>query len=59
MIGAGDRDLSVGFLFSFGDFVSVRIPDAEEKWKFDLRRDLDIYLGDQKRFCYSKSLYQA
>ena len=36
MIGAGDLDLSVKFLFSFGDVVAVRIPD----------RDLGIYLGD-------------
>ena len=46
MIGAGDLDLSVKFLFSFVDFVAVRIPDGEKKWKFDLRRDLGIYLGD-------------
>ena len=46
MIGAGDLDLSVKFLFSFGDFVAVQIPDVDKKWKFDLRRDLGIYLGD-------------
>ena len=46
LIGAGDLDLSVKFPFSFGDFVAVRIPDAEVRWKFDLRRDLGIYLGD-------------
>ena len=46
MIGAGDLDLSVKLHFSFGDFVAVRIPDAEKKWKFDLRGDLGIYLGD-------------
>ena len=43
---AGDLDLSVKFLFSFGDFVAFRIPDARKRWKFDLRRDLGIYLGD-------------
>ena len=46
LIGAGDLDLSVRFLFAFGDFVAVRIPEPEVKWKFDLRRDLGIYLGD-------------
>ena len=46
LIGGGDLDLSVKFAFAFGDFVAVRIPDAEVKWKFDLRRDLGIYLGD-------------
>ena len=39
-IGAGDLDLSVKFLFSFEDFVAICIPDAEIRWKFDLRRDL-------------------
>ena len=46
MIGAGDLDLSVKFLFPFGDFVAVRIPDAGKKWKLDLRRDLGIHLRD-------------
>ena len=46
MIGAGDLDFYVKLHFSFGDFVAARIPDAEKKWKFDLRRDLGIYLGD-------------
>ena len=30
MIGAGDLDLSIKFLFSFGDFVAVKSPDAEK-----------------------------
>ena len=46
LIGAGDLDLSVKYPFSSGDYVSVRIPDAEVKWKFVLQRDLGIYLGD-------------
>ena len=46
--------------------MAIRIPDAEVKWKFDLRRDLGIYLGDAddtKRSYLSCSsplgLYQA
>ena len=46
LLGAGDLDLSVKFLFSFGDFVAVTIPPSQTKWKFDMKRDLGIYLGD-------------
>ena len=44
MIGAGNLDFSVQFPFAFGDFVAV--PDVEKRWKFDMRKDLGIYLGD-------------
>ena len=43
---AGDLDLSIRFLFTFGDFLAVRIPEPDKIWKFDARRDLGIYLGD-------------
>ena len=46
LIGAGDLDLSVHFLFAFGDFVAVCLVEPELRCKFDLRRDLGIYLGD-------------
>ena len=46
MIGAGKLDLSVKFPFVFRDFVAVQNSDAEKKWKFDMRRDLGIDLGD-------------
>ena len=46
LLGAGDLDLSVKFLFSFGDFVAVTIPSPNIKWKFDMKRDIGIYLGD-------------
>ena len=45
-MGAGDLDLSVSFPFAFGDIVAVRIPAPDVQWKFDLRRNLGIYLGD-------------
>ena len=45
LLGAGDLDLSVKFLFSFGNFVAVTIPPSQTKWKFDMKRDLGIYLG--------------
>ena len=43
LMGAGDLDLSIRFLFTFGDFLAVRIPDQDKIWKFDVRRDLGIY----------------
>lgn len=46
LMGDSDLDLSVKFLYSFGDFVAVTIPDSNVRWKFDIRRDLGIYLGD-------------
>ena len=46
LMGAGDLDLSVRFPFTFGDVVAVRIPAADKTWKFDVYRDLGIYLGD-------------
>ena len=46
IIRADNLNLSAKFLLAFGDFVAVQIPDAEKKWKFEMRRDLGIYLGD-------------
>ena len=54
LMGAGDLDLSVHFRFVFGDIVAVKIPQPEKTWKFDVRRDVGIYLGDAedtKRGC--------
>ena len=33
LVGAGDLDLSVRFLFTFGDFLAVRIPEPDKIWK--------------------------
>jgi hypothetical protein len=33
------------FQFAFGDLVSVRIPDSNREWKFDLRHDIGIFVG--------------
>lgn len=38
-------DLSTSFSFSFGDLVAVGVPKELRKWKFDLRNDLGIYVG--------------
>ena len=46
LMGAGDLDLSTRFPFVFGDFLAGRIPEPDKTWKFDVRRDLGIYLGD-------------
>ena len=46
LMGGGDLDLTVHLPFTFGDFVAVRIPQPEKTWRFDVRRDVGIYLGD-------------
>ena len=46
LMGAGDLDLSVHFLFTFGDVVAGRIPAAGKTWKFGARRGVGIYPGD-------------
>jgi hypothetical protein len=39
-------DLSRQFQFSFGDFVAVATPDELRDWKFDMRNQIGIYVGD-------------
>jgi hypothetical protein len=38
-------DLSRQYQFAFGDLVAVGIPKELREWKFDLRNDLGIYVG--------------
>jgi hypothetical protein len=38
-------NLSRKFQFAFGDVVAVGIPDDLRTWKFDLRNDIGIYVG--------------
>ena len=38
-------NLSKQFQFTFGDTVAVRIPPETKSWKFDLKYDLGIYVG--------------
>jgi hypothetical protein len=33
------------FQFSFGDLVAVHVPDSSREWKFDLREEIGIYVG--------------
>ena len=42
----GERvDLNIKFPHAFGDFLAVAIPEPGRVWKFDLKRDLGIYVG--------------
>ena len=41
-------DLHTAFQFAFGDLVAVSLPEPSKLWKFDVRRDLGIYIGEQK-----------
>ena len=38
-------NLEKSFQFAFGDLVAVRIPKERRNWKFDLRCDIGIYVG--------------
>ena len=38
-------DLNTSFKFSFGDFVAVSIPDHQRTFKFDIKNDIGIYVG--------------
>lgn len=38
-------NLKKTFQFAFGDLVYVRIPNDQREWKFDLRQDIGIYVG--------------
>ena len=38
-------DLNRSFPFSFGDLVATTLEDHERGWKFDLKRDIGVYVG--------------
>ena len=38
-------NLNKSFQFTFGDLVAVHIPKERRDWKFDLRWDVGIYIG--------------
>jgi len=46
--GSGITDLTRSFLFKFGQPVAARIHKTDKEWKFDLKRDIGIYLGEAK-----------
>ena len=45
VINVTATDLTNCFSFTFGDVVAVRIPKELRTWKFDLRNDVGIYVG--------------
>jgi hypothetical protein len=45
IINGKPLNLSRKFQFAFGDLVAVGIPDDLRTWKFDLRNDIGIYVG--------------
>jgi hypothetical protein len=46
------------FQFSFGDLVSVGIPKDHRSWKFDVRNDLCIYVGQEPGTVDTHRLYR-
>ena len=46
--GSPSVDLQRTFLFPFGAPVAVQVPRHEREWRFDVKSDLGIYLGQPK-----------
>jgi hypothetical protein len=46
--GHGTIDLDRSFIFKFGQPVAAKIHKVDKEWKFDLKRDIGIYLGEAK-----------
>ena len=47
VITGNHTDLNRTLKFAFGDLVSVGIPEDFRSWKFDVRNDLAIYVGQE------------
>ena len=43
-------DARIDFKFAFGDFVCVDITAPEHAWKFDLKNEIAIYVGEPKGY---------
>lgn len=57
MITGQALDFENSFKFAFGDFVAVGIPDVNKTWKFDLKNELGIYVGDADDYKRGCTLY--
>lgn len=54
----GERtDFSNTFMFAFGDLVSVTLPKPEKSWKFDVKRDIGIIVGQPDSSVLSHLVY--
>jgi hypothetical protein len=52
-----DTDLSSSFRFAFGDLVAHGIPKELREWKFDVRNELGIYVGQPDFSVHSHRIY--
>jgi hypothetical protein len=52
-----DTDLSSTFNFTFGDFVAHGIQKQQRLWKFDVRNELGIYVGQSDTSKHSHRIY--
>ena len=50
-------NLNKQFLFAFGDLVAVGIPKELRDWKFDLRNDIGIYVGQPEGTVDAANVY--
>ena len=45
MITGSKTNLQKSFHFVFGNIVAVYLPKDRRNWKFDMRWDVDVYVG--------------
>lgn len=50
-------NLTRSFLFTFGDIVAVNLPDVDRHWKFDVKNDIGIYVGQPLGSVHSCYIY--
>ena len=50
LVTKGHTDFRTSYGFAFGDIVSVVIPDNQRTWKFDMKTDLGIYVGQPSTY---------
>ena len=50
-------DFTINFRHSFGDLVAVSIPASNQQWKFDLKHDLGVYVGDSEKHKRGELVY--
>ena len=57
MITGRKTNLQKAFRFTFGDLVAIHLPKETRKWKFDLRWDVGIYVGQPENSVEAAMVY--
>ena len=57
MITGRKTNLQKTFCFTFGDLVAIDLPKETRNWKFDLRWDVGIYVGQPENSVEAAMVY--